>query len=145
MLLSKKLCILPWDEKFHLWPLFHIHAISSQLFKKPVLYILGVGFNLCQTINWNVSNNGSNVLCHSPNLLYPVNTNIFPLGFIILTNSVAKSLGLISTLSQSLISLFIAFLPGIFIFPVEYLLMLYGGSVSIKSIELSLILFTNSK
>ncbi len=70
--------------------------------------------------------------------------NRFPVGFKILMNSSAQSSGLKSTQSQPARSLFIGVRPGKGIFPVECFPMLYGGSVRMKSIELSGILFMTS-
>ena len=49
--LSKKLCISFCFPKFHVCPLFHMHTIISQLFRKPAFLNLGTGFVLCQIKN----------------------------------------------------------------------------------------------
>lgn len=61
---SKKLCICDWDEKFHVWFLFHRQITSSQLFKKLFLYTLSVGVVLCHTNIWNVEKTGLNASYH---------------------------------------------------------------------------------
>ncbi len=49
--LSTKLCISFCDIKFQVCFLFQQQKMISQLFKKPALKILGVGFVLCQIMN----------------------------------------------------------------------------------------------
>lgn len=66
---STKLCISFWLIKFHVCPLFQQLTTSSQLFRNDDFLKLGTGFVLCQTMNWNVSNSGSNTLWYSPMML----------------------------------------------------------------------------
>ncbi len=130
--------------KFHVCFLFQHVNIISQLFKKPALNILGAGFVLCHIIKFDVSNLWSRQSYHRPSWLYEVKIKRLPVGLSILTNSSAHSSGLKSTQSHAATSLFIAVLPGSGILPVECLPILYGGSVRMKSIELSGILLITS-
>gem|GEM_PF-3435067 len=71
--------------------------------------------------------------------------NIFQSGFKILKYSSTNKLGSKSIKSHSAKSLLISSLQSNFMFQVLYFAILYGGSVKIKSIDLSGIFFISSK
>ena len=132
-----KLCISACEIKFHVCFLFQQVKIISQLFRNPALKIFGAGFVLCHIMKFDVSNLWSRQLYHLPSWLYEVKINRLPVGLSMRINSSAHSSGLKSILSHSATSLFMAERPGNGMLPVECCPKLYGGSVNMKSIELS--------